>query len=163
VRAAVKLLHVPQLEKLVSKLGLKVKGDADHDKLCEALMASAAFVRSMRTLPIDETARAEALAVRVAEDFVESTRNALQAEWAKRDAGREPFETRMPEPSAVRARVRGEVEALSSRRIRKMVQTESLEQLQDDWRKWLQGFLKRSEAMVEYEDALAKMQAKCTA
>eukprot|EP00962_Isochrysis_galbana_P018680 scaffold5383_cov116-Isochrysis_galbana.AAC.7 len=125
-------------------------------------MASASFVRSMRSLPSDDTARAEALAASVAEEFVEKQRTAVQAQWAKRDAGREPFESRLPKPDAVRARVRGEVEALSERRIRKMVQTESLENLQADWQQWLQGFLQRSEAMVEYKAALAKMQGAGT-
>jgi hypothetical protein len=116
----------------------------------------------MRTLPSDDTAQAEALAVRVADDFVERTRTALQGEWVKRDAERASFESRLPEPGAVRARVRGEVEALSARRIRKMVQTESLENLQADWKQWLEGFLKRSEAMVEYKAALARMQTAGT-
>lgn len=156
------MLNVPQLEGLVAKLGLKVTGDADHNKLCVALMASASFVRSMRNLPSDDTARAEALAASVAEEFVEKQRTAVQAQWAKRDAGRAPFESRLPEPDAVRARVRGEVEALSERRIRKMVQTESLENLQADWQQWLQSFLQRSEAMVEYKAALAKMQGAGT-
>ena len=50
----------------------------------------------------------------------------------------------------VRERVRGKREELSSRNIRKLIETESLEDLRADWREWLSGFESRSAAMASF-------------
>ena len=159
VRNKIKLMSVSQLEDIAAKLQLKVKPDSSHEKLCETLMACATFVRAMRTQPQEEILHAQALAEQVADAFVEKTRNALQAEWEKRDADRATFESRLPDAASVRARVRGERNALSKRRIRKLVETQSFEDLKADWMEWLSNFEQRSDAMSSFKDAVSGLRA----
>jgi len=156
VRAAVKRMSLAQLQGVVAKLDLKLPPDAPHDKLCEALMASAPFVRAMRTQPKEEAARAAAVADERRRDFIETTHATVHKEWARRDAGRAPFETRMPPAEAVRDRARGERATLSDRNLRKLVETESLEDLVADWHEWLSGFEQRSDAMASFKTEVAK-------
>ena len=84
--------------------------------------------------------RAADIARRAEAKFVEQLGGSLRA-------GRGALEeAAMPSAEAVAARLRGEREHLSSRRARRLVETESLEDLRADWREWLDGYEKRSAA-----------------
>lgn len=140
VRAVLGRLSQAQLRGLAGTVEHPVDDGAAKEQLVESLLQSAPLVNAMRAPSHAEVRRAADIARRAEAKFVEQLGGSLRA-------GRGALEeAAMPSAEAVAARLRGEREHLSSRRARRLVETESLEDLRADWREWLDGYEKRSAA-----------------